>query len=79
VKVDFDKGAHFAAIKTFAIQIGTTWSNPSSEKRIVTDIEEALAATDWARAEADKAEARVVRHGATGRQDLDTFYSRMGG
>ena len=34
VKTDFDKDANFAAYKTFAVKIGTSWDNPISEKRV---------------------------------------------
>ena len=34
VKVDYDKDANFAALKTFTVKIGTSWNNPLSEKRV---------------------------------------------
>ena len=80
VKVDFDKDANFSALKTFAVKVGTSWNNPLGEKRIVTEIEEALSAKGWTKAEADTADAIVVIHGATEKQkSLNTFYSGMGG
>jgi uncharacterized protein DUF4136 len=76
VKVDFDKDANFANIKTFAAKIGTSWNNQISEKRILTEIEETLVEKGWTKAEADKADAMVVIHGATEKQkSLNTFYS----
>jgi hypothetical protein len=76
VKVDFDKDANFGAIKTFAVKIGTSWNNPLSEKRVVTEIEQALTEKGWTKAEADKADAIVVLHGATEKEKtLNTFYS----
>lgn len=76
VKVDFDKAANFAAIKTFDIKIGTTWNNPLSEKRVVDEIAQALTEKGWTRAEADKADSMVVLHGATDvKKSLDTFYT----
>src|SRR4030095_6291191 len=42
VKVDFDKDANFATIKTFAVKIGTSWNNPISEKRITDEITNTL-------------------------------------
>ena len=80
VKVDFDKAANFAAIKTFAVKIGTSWNNPLSEKRILGEIEEALVAKGRTKADAAQADAIVVLHGATEKQkSLNTFYSGMGG
>ena len=76
VKVDFDKDANFGAIKTFAVNIGTSWNNPLSEKRVVTEIEETLTQKGWAKAAADAADAIVVLHGASEKQKtLNTFYS----
>ena len=76
VKVDFDKDANFAAIKTFAAKIGTAWNNPIGEKRVLGEIEEAIAAKGWAKAEEGKADAIVVLHGAGEKQkSLNTFYS----
>jgi hypothetical protein len=80
VKVDFDKNANFGAIKTFAVKIGTSWNNQISEKRIMDEIQQTLVEKGWATAEADKADAVVVVHGATEKQrTLNTFYSGMGG
>ena len=76
VKVDFDKDANFGAIKTFSVKIGTSWNNPLSEKRVVAEIEQALTEKGWTKAEADKADAIVVLHGATEKEKtLNTFYS----
>jgi Domain of unknown function (DUF4136) len=76
VKVDFDKDANFANIKTFSAKIGTSWNNPISEKRIQGEIEKTLTEKGWTKADADKADAIVVLHGATQvKKDLNTFYS----
>ena len=81
VKVDFDKDANFAALKTFNAKIGTSWHNPLSEKRVLAEIEQALTEKGWTKAEGDKADAVVVLHGATEKEKtLNTFYSGgMGG
>jgi hypothetical protein len=80
VKVDFDKGANFDAIKTFVVKIGTSWNNQISEKRVVDEITKALTEKGWKPAAEDKADAIVVLHGATEKQkSLNTFYSGMGG
>jgi hypothetical protein len=74
VKVDFDKDANFAAIKTFSVKIGTSWNNPLSEKRVVAEIEETLTQKGWTKAE--PGDALVVLHGATEKEkSLNTFYS----
>jgi hypothetical protein len=76
VKTDFDKDADFSAIKTFAVKIGTSWNNPISEKRISEEIQQTLVEKGWTAAEADKADALVLLHGATEKQkSLNTFYS----
>ena len=51
VKVDFDKDANFGAIKTFAVEVGTSWGNPLSEKRVVAEIEQALTEKGWTKAD----------------------------
>jgi hypothetical protein len=80
VKTDFDKNANFSAIKTFAVKIGTTWNNQISEKRVSDEIQQTLTEKGWVAAEADKADAIVVLHGATEKQkSLNTFYSGTGG
>jgi Domain of unknown function (DUF4136) len=76
VKVDFDKDANFATIKTFALKIGTSWGNPLSEKRVTAEIEQALTEKGWKKADEATADAIVVLHGATEvKKDLNTFYS----
>src|SRR5262249_13910666 len=80
VKTDYDKSANFGAIKTFAVKLGTSWGNPISEKRVIAEIQQSLVEKGWQPAEADKADALVVLHGATSKQKtLNTFYSGMGG
>ena len=79
VKTDFDKNANFAAIKTFAIKIGTSWNNQISEKRITDEITQTLTEKGWKVTDANP-DAVVVLHGATEKQkSLNTFYSGMGG
>ena len=79
VKTDFDKNANFAAIKTFAVKIGTSWNNQISEKRITDEITQTLTEKGWKVADANP-DALVVLHGATEKQkSLNTFYSGMGG
>jgi uncharacterized protein DUF4136 len=76
VKVDFDKDANFAHIKTFAIKIGTGWNNPISEKRVLGEIEQSLVEKGWQKADEGSADALVVLHGATQeKKELNTFYS----
>jgi hypothetical protein len=79
VKTDFDKDANFAAIKTFAVKIGTSWNNQISEKRVSDEIQQTLSEKGWTATDADKADAIVVLHGATEKQkSLNTFYSGGG-
>ena len=79
VKTDFDKNANFAAIKTFAIKVGTSWNNQISEKRITEEIEQTLTEKGWTKTDVNP-DALVLLHGATEKQkSLNTFYSGMGG
>jgi hypothetical protein len=80
VKVDFDKAADFAALKTFSIKIGTHWNNPLSEKRVLAEIQQGLVEKGWTVTTDDaKADAFVILHGATEKQkSLNTFYSGGG-
>jgi hypothetical protein len=79
VKVDYDKDANFAALKTFTVKIGTSWNNPLSEKRVVTEIQQGLTEKGWTPTDEAKADAIVVLHGATEKQkSLNTFYSGGG-
>ena len=79
VKTDFDKNANFAAIKTFAVKIGTSWNNPISEKRVTDEIAQTLTEKGWTKTDANP-DALVLLHGATEKQrSLNTFYSGMGG
>jgi hypothetical protein len=76
VKVDFDKDANFATLKTFNARIGTTWNNPLGEKRVLAEIEQTLTEKGWTKADEAKADAIVVLHGATQvKKSLNTFYS----
>jgi hypothetical protein len=80
VKVDFDKDANFAAVKTFAVKIGTSWNNSISEKRVMDEFEQALTEKGWTKAPPESADAIVVLHGATEKQHtLNTFYTDTGG
>jgi hypothetical protein len=75
VKTDFDKDANFAAVKTFAVKIGTSWNNQISEKRISDEIAQTLTEKGWKQVDADP-DALVLLHGATEKQkNLNTFYS----
>jgi hypothetical protein len=79
VKTDYDHNANFAAIKTFAVKIGTSWNNQISEKRISDEITQTLTEKGWTKTDATP-DALVLLHGATEKQkSLNTFYSGMGG
>ena len=76
VSVDFDKGYDFSKLKTYSITIGTTSGNPLAEKRVITEIDETLAAKGWTKVDQTKADAVVMLHGASEKkQRLDAFYS----
>jgi len=78
VKVDFDKGADFSALKTFSVKLGTSWNNQISEQRVMTEVETTLAEKGWKKVDANP-DAIVVVHGAsTTKRSLNTFYSGGG-
>lgn len=80
VKVDFDQTYDFSTLKTFAIKIGTAWGNPLGEKRVLEQIQSALTKKGWTVADEADANATVLLHGATDKQQsLNTFYSGYGG
>lgn len=75
VKTDFDKAADFGALKTFSTKLETGWGNPLGEKRVVAEVESALAEKGWTKVDANP-DAMVVLHGATQtKRSLNTFYS----
>jgi hypothetical protein len=79
VKVDFDKAFDFAPVKTYSIRIGTRWGNDLSERRVLTEIDEAIAAKGWKKAAAGQADIDVVLNGATQtKRTANTFYSGGG-
>ena len=76
VKIDFDKAYDFSTVKTYAISIGTKWGNDLSERRVLTEIDEAIAAKGWKKVDAAQANVIVVLHGATQtKKSANTFYS----
>jgi len=75
VKVDYDKSADFSKYKTFNVQLGTSWNNQISEKRVLAEIQQGLTEKGWTVAP-ENPDAVVVIHGATEKQKtLNTFYS----
>jgi hypothetical protein len=79
VKIDYDKAFNFAPIRTYSITLGTKWGNDLSERRVLTEIDEAIAAKGWTRVDTN-ADVQVVLHGATQtKRNASTFYSGMGG
>ena len=78
-KTDYDKAFNFAAVKTYSIVLGTKWGNDLSERRVLTEIDQAITAKGWKKVESG-ADVQVVLHGATDtKHDVNTFYSGMGG
>jgi hypothetical protein len=47
VKVDYDKAFNFSPVKTYSIKVGTTWGNDLSQRRVLTEFDEAIAAEGW--------------------------------
>ena len=79
VKIDYDKAFNFAPIKTYSIVLGTKWGNDLSERRVLAEFDEAIAAKGWKKV-TDSPDLQVVLHGATQtKRNASTHYSGMGG
>jgi Domain of unknown function (DUF4136) len=80
VKVDYDKAFAFGGVKTYSIQIGTTWGNDLSQRRVLTEFDSEIASKGWKKVNDDSADVQVILHGATStKRNASTFYSGMGG
>jgi hypothetical protein len=78
VKTDYDKKFDFQTVKTYSIKIGTTWGNEISERRVLGEFDQAIAAKGWKKVAAN-ADIDVVLHGATQtKHDVNTFYAGGG-
>jgi len=75
---DFDKGANFAAYKTYAHKDGTKVGQPLIDDRIVSAIDSALASKGFTKS--DKPDVYVIYHVAFDKQkDISTYSSGYGG
>jgi hypothetical protein len=80
VKIDFDKAFDFSTVKTYAIKIGTPWGNDLGERRVLEEMDQAIASKGWKKVDASEANVIVLLHGATQtKHTANTFYSGMGG
>jgi len=80
VKIDYDKAFNFAPVQTYTIRIGTAWGNDLSQRRVLEEFDQAIAAKGWKKANEAQADMHVVLHGATStKRNVNTFYSGMGG
>jgi len=80
VKTDFDKAFDFSTVKTYAIRLGTAWGNDLSQRRVLAEFDEAIAAKGWKKAPEAQANIIVILHGSTStKHSATTFYSDMGG
>jgi hypothetical protein len=80
VNVDYDKAFNFSPVKSYSIKVGTTWGNDLSQRRVLTEFDEAIAAEGWKKVADGQEDIQVILHGATQtKQSASTFYSGMGG
>ena len=80
VKIDYDKAFNFAPVKTYSLKLGTAWGNDLSQRRVLTEFDEAIAAKGWKKVAEDQADLQVILHGATQtKRTASTFYTGMGG
>ncbi len=76
VKIDFDKAFNFAPVKTYSIKIATTWGNDLSQRRVLAEFDEAIAAKGWKKVPEGQSDIIVLLHGATQtKREANTFYS----
>jgi len=63
------------------MRIGTAWGNDLSQRRVLEEFDQAIAAKGWKKANEATADIHVVLHGATDtKRNVNTFYSGgMGG
>ena len=47
VKIDYDKAFDFSTVKTYSMKLGTGWGNDLSERRVLAEFDEAIAARGW--------------------------------
>ena len=79
-KVEFDKTFDFSKVRTYSIRVATPWGNELSERRVLAEIDEAIAAKGWTKTEEGQAGILVLLHGATDtKRSATTFYGGMGG
>ena len=79
VSVDYDTTFDFSKIKTFSVQIATSWNDSISEQRVLVDIQAALTAKGWTSVAPGKGDATVLLHGATqDKKALNAFYAGGG-
>ena len=75
VKIDFDKAFDFSTVKTYSIKIGTPGATTSSQRRVLTEIDEAIAGKGWKKVDEGQANIHVILHGATQtKHNATTFY-----
>ena len=80
VKIDYDKAFNFAPVKTYSLKLGTAWGNDLSERRVLAEFDEAIAAKGWKKVAEEQADLQVILHGATQtKRTANTFYTGMGG
>ncbi len=80
VSVDSDTTYDFSKLKTFSIQMASPSNNPLAEKRVLSEVEEALVGKGWKKADGPTADAAVMLHAASEtKKNVSTMYSGMGG
>ena len=80
VKVDYDKAFNFSPVKTYSLKLGTAWGNDLSQRRVLAEFDEAIAAKGWKKVGEEQADLQVILHGATQtKRTASTFYTGMGG
>ena len=78
VKIDYDKAYNFAPVKTYSIKIGTGWGNDLSQRRVLTEIDEAIAGKGWKKAAEGRPTFRHPPRRQQHQRDATTFYSGGG-
>ncbi len=79
VSVDFDRTYDYSKVKTFGIQIASSWGNPLGEKRVLDEVSGELVGKGWVKSDEGTPDAMVMIHGATeNKRRLNAMYSGGG-
>src|SRR5689334_15148589 len=75
VETDHNEQFDFSQFQTFAVKVGTPWSNPQSESAARQAVVKDLTQRGWKETDESTCDALVILHGAQpGKQTFLSFY-----